>query len=414
MVQNVVIRGKKSNGAELPVLVDADGKIETTATLTGDIEIGEVEVSNFPASQVVEGTVTVDEIEAKVNIDTVDQVTAVTGITNKVNIDTVDHITAIDGRVGVYSQDEYGWEIENTPQGEHRAITPFRLIGSQFSGTTTDTNFWTVNTGTGGSATQANQLLTIANGTTDGNDVSITSVRTARYVGGSTNRFRANMIFGDTGAVGNTRRFGAYNTTDGFFFELSGTTFRLGIRKASGDTTIAQASWSTGETFTVDTNMHTFEIYWTNKSVWFSIDDELVHKASATTAPLVGSINLPITMETINGAGVTTSYQLKTTNMVIHRLGTERTQPTSKYIAGASAGTICKYSAGIVQQVIFFAGSNGNGIELYDNTAASGTPILKFNSQSNIVTQMPINLPFFTGLTVVTTGSSSYCTIIYE
>jgi hypothetical protein len=119
-------------------------------------------------------------------------------------------------------------------------------------------------------------------------------------------------------------------------------------------------------------------------------------------------------METINGAGVTTSYQLKTTNMVIHRLGIDRTEPTSKYVAGASAGTVCKYSAGRVRQVIFMPGSNGNGVELYDNTAASGTPILKFNGTSNTVVQMPMELPFHTGLTLVTTGASSYTTIIYE
>lgn len=411
MSQAIVIRGKK-DGNEIPVLVDEDGKIETTATLVGDVTLADVEITNFPATQVVSGEVTVHEIQNKVPVGTVDKVTAVDTITNKVNVDTIDKVTAIDGTVDVQLIDEYGWESELTPQGEVRTVAPFRLVGAQFTGNTVDSNFWTASAGTGGTVSQANQLLTLATGVTDDNDVSVTSVRKARYIGGSSNRFRGNFAFGDTGVAGNVRRFGAYDANDGFFIELNGTNIRFGIRKAAADTIIAQASWNVNTTFTIDTNIHTYEIYWTNKSVWFNIDDSLKHKASATTAPLVGNLVLPIKMENNNGAGLASNKNLYVANAVIHRLGLEHTLPMAKYVSGATSAVL-KYGGGKVQRIIFTPGANNNTLILYDNTSGT-TELLKVTGQTGVTYAFEANAPFYTGLFYSMTGANSSATIIYE
>ena len=50
------------------------------------------------------------------------------------------------------SRDDYGFVQENTPIGETRVVEPYRLVGAQFSDTILDSNFWTSNIGTGGSA----------------------------------------------------------------------------------------------------------------------------------------------------------------------------------------------------------------------------------------------------------------------
>lgn len=412
-MQNVVIRGKKSNGKEQPVLVDSDGKIETTATITGDITIGEVEVSNFPATQPISGEVTVHDIEGGV-VDTVTKVNAVDSITSKINIDTIDHLTSITNPVDFRYTDEYGWSTENTPQGESRSVTPFRIVGGDFSGDTVDSNFWTAATGTGGSITQASGLLTLATGATDGNDVSITSVRKGRFVGGTVNRYRAQVILGDTGTSNNIRRWGAYDANNGVFFELNGTTLNVVIRKAAGDTTVAQAAWSEDTTFTIDTNMHTYEIYWTSKNIYFGIDGDLKHIQTATTSKLIGSSHLYAKTENNNGTGLAANKTIALASQMIHRLGHDRTEATSKYIAGVSAGTVCKYGPGKIQKILWSAGATGNGVTIYDATSVTGTPIIQFTGTKDNATSLDIGVPFFTGLTVVTTGTSSYCTVVYE
>jgi hypothetical protein len=411
MPQQVLIRGKKGT-KEIPVLVDDDGKIETTATLTGDITVGEVEVSNFPATQPVSGTVTIDDITGG-DIDKVTVVDAVTDITNKVSIDTVDAVTTITNDVDVIQVDEYGWEAELTPQGEQRTIEPVRLAGTAFNGDIVDTNFWKVVTNTGGTITQGSGVITLSSGTTADNTVNLTSLRQGIFIPASTNRYRSQLI-PTTGNAGCTRRWGAFDANNGFFFELAGTAFRIVIRKGGADTVIAQAAWSESTTFTLDGNIHTFEIYWTGRRVYFSIDDELKHIQTATTAALTATTTLPVRMECNNTGGSTTSRNLVATTAAIHRLGKLETAPMSKFISGAVTGQ-AKYNPGRLQRIIFTPGANGNTLILYDNTSATGELIKVGGSNTAGVTvSFEVGAQFYTGLYYAMTGTSSTATLIYE
>lgn len=158
-------------------------------------------------------------------------------------------------------QDGYGWEVEHTPNDELRVITPYRIVGSTFAGTVLDTNFWTASTGTGGGATLTNGQLILTTGTNPNNITTVQSVRNGRYIGGSSNRARIIMRLPDTGTAANTRRWGAFNSTDGAFFQLSGTTLSVVTRRTSSanDLVVEQALWN-GEDFTLDTNVKTYEI----------------------------------------------------------------------------------------------------------------------------------------------------------
>lgn len=114
--------------------------------------------------------------------------------------------------------DGYGFKVENTPIGEIRTADVYRLVGSTFNYTTLDANFWQ-NQSSGGTLTISGQC-TLQSGT--GNTTAIVqSVRKGRYTGGSANRYRAQVCFGDTGITNsnNYRRFGCYDGPDGAFFE---------------------------------------------------------------------------------------------------------------------------------------------------------------------------------------------------
>jgi len=107
------------------------------------------------------------------------------------------------------NEDGYGFEAENTPQGELRAIAPIRLAGVSFEGNTLDTNFWRTILLNGATVTQQNGRLDIQTLTTANGSASLYTSRKARYVTGSANQFRMQGRFGDTGTANNVRRFGA-------------------------------------------------------------------------------------------------------------------------------------------------------------------------------------------------------------
>ena len=107
------------------------------------------------------------------------------------------------------SSDRYGFEVENTPQGEERSISPVRLAGISFEGNTLDTNFWRTIIQNGATITQQNGRLDILTNTTPNGSAVLLSSRRARYVIGSANLFRMQGRFGDTGTANNTRQFGA-------------------------------------------------------------------------------------------------------------------------------------------------------------------------------------------------------------
>ena len=102
----------------------------------------------------------------------------------------------------------------NTPQGEMRTITPFRLVGSQMELTgnagAVDPNYWSTlvdATAGPGSVTVANSLCNISSGTNAASWAKVSSIRRARYVSGYTNRMRGNFRLA-TNQANNTKRFG--------------------------------------------------------------------------------------------------------------------------------------------------------------------------------------------------------------
>lgn len=105
-------------------------------------------------------------------------------------------------------QDQNDFRVENTPIGEMRAISPNRLIGVAFDGSTVDTNFWTTYTSSSGSLAQNNARMELSTGTSTNGVAAIYSTKRARYVSGSANVFRTVLRLGDTGVTNNLRRWG--------------------------------------------------------------------------------------------------------------------------------------------------------------------------------------------------------------
>ena len=329
-------------------------------------------------------------------------------------------------------KDAYGFVVENTPAGEQRVVTPVRLVGSTFEGTTIDTNFWTVTNTNGGTTTQANAIVTLATNTTANGATVLHSVRRARSISSSTMSFRAYIQL-SAGITNNKRRWGiAYGATmptitDGAYFQLDGDTLSIVVLNNSSANTVSSGNFNgtLGKTFSPGTDIHTYEIYFTGFQVWFIIGDEILHSYISTTPAWAATLNHYIYMDNVNSGGIITNSTLQCAAANIKRFGTLSTQPISRYQSGITtalpgSGIICKYGPGNLQAMIISSFSSGSVITLYDGTTTGGIIIhsctLTLGAQSN---NQPFTidfkgLPFYNGLFLVIATQNSNVTLIYE
>lgn len=332
-----------------------------------------------------------------------------------------------------------GKTLELSPMGNMRVSPMTRLIGSTFWGTTIDANFWTTlaagggATITQGAAGSSNQMImTVTNVNPEFSGMQ--SLRTARYIGASANLYRAVVQLGtNTGIANNTRRWGAFNTVgtlavnpapaNGCYFELSGTTFQVVTCRNAVAAPVTTGSFNGqwGVSWSPDLNSHTYEIYWTNSSVWFCVDDKLLHKASFGSSPWSDYSSLKITAENLNNGAVAGGSILYVRVSTISRLGPSKTRPKWWRQAADTAGLILKYGPGTLHGVTLnSAGTNPSTLSIYDDVAVvAGNLMAVINTNNANLAFQPFGidgLDFYNGLFIVASSGASKAdtTIIYE
>ena len=323
-----------------------------------------------------------------------------------------------------FISDAYNFHVENTPMGEQRVANIVKLVGTNFTGNTLDTNFISSSNSNGGTTTQGGGQITLATNTSPSGATVVWTNRAARYSAGSSMRYRAVVQLGDTGVSNNRRRWGiGYGATmptitDGAFFSIEGTTFEISTIKGGSETKVTNGNFngSLGETISIDTDVHTYEIYWTNSSVWFVIGDEILHKVTGATTTWTNTMTHYVGMDNVN-TGISTNQLLYCRVLSIARMGPLTTQPTSKLQAGTVAANVCKYGAGNVHGLILSAIASNSVVTLYDNTTNSGTVLWSSGSLPLKSEPFELNMydiPFSIGLTLSITVASSNVLVVYE
>ncbi len=321
--------------------------------------------------------------------------------------------------------DDYGWTAECTPFDELRTIEPVRLVGSIFTDTTLDANFWTATLANGGTATPANGQLPIKTNTTANGSAIIQSVRTARYVGANANSFRA-AIDQTAGTADNVRRWGAFTATDGCFFYYNGVQFGVVTRRtnSANDIVVYNGNFNGELGATIDAvgvTSRLYEIYWTSRQVYFVLDGTLIHTVHTSAfgggdTTWTDTLHLPIRIENTNSNSSTTSVTMNCRGALIYRLGPLTTDTIKYYAHGAVTTQVLKRGAGKVHRVVVNASGNGSTVTLYDSIGvASGQfAIVAFGAANMSPISLEYQANFYTGLTLTTVNASTDVTVVYE
>jgi len=318
----------------------------------------------------------------------------------------------------VQLKDQYGYTSDNTGNSELLVANKVRLVGEIFEGTTIDTSFWTTRVSTG-TAIQSSSEMVLTSGTANAQYAELWTASRAIWITGSSNKFRSQLRFGDSGTTNVIRRWGvgwvsgsaSSVITDGAYFKLSGTALSINTMAATVETSVASGSFNGTYTEPTFTNNNTYEILYTLSKVYFLINNVIVHTASfQTTHWTSGTINFNAFAD-VNNTGASAAVTMTLRAMNIARLGLEKTTPRYKYISGATT-TTCKISGGFLHAIVI--NDAGTLCTIYDQTTAASPIIGILDTGATVGTTVTYDVPFSNGLVIVTTGGGTNLTVIYE
>jgi hypothetical protein len=293
---------------------------------------------------------------------------------------------------------------------------PIRLCGTAFSGTVKDPNFWLETVTGSATVVQAGEILMSTLATAD-STAQYQSIRKARYVGGMPNKFKTTLRLVTAPQLLNVRRWGCYDVNNGFFFQFTGLTFSIGYRKAGGaDQLITDGNFNGLYGLYAGHNpllMHSYSIIYTSDKVYFYIDNKLLHTLSVTLSTFTNTKDFNITIQNNNTGGNTTNNILEVLTANIVRFGSLITESKSYHLAGVAATHTLKVGAGKLHKIIF-NNTSGTTLTIYDNVIAAAPVLAIITTTTECIGEWEYNIPFDTGLTLVTVGASLDATIIYE
>lgn len=194
-----------------------------------------------------------------------------------------------------------------------------------------DTRLWDSLTATGGTTAHvaAQSALRCSVTGTSGSSAALCTNTFYKYQAGYTQLITLSIIHADAGQTNQVREWGYFDTANGLFWRLSGTTLSIVERSSTSgspvDTVIAQTSWNvdkfngTGASgVTIDLtkgNLFEIEVQWFGVgTVRYFCNGVLLHEAShanTLAVPYMTTAQLPVQMRIVNsGASVASSITM--------------------------------------------------------------------------------------------------------
>ena len=323
----------------------------------------------------------------------------------------------------VQLNDQYGNDAEVTLLDQLKVSQNVRLAGKVFDVSGFDSNFWSATGATGGTVVCSSGESTATSSGATGSVATITSVSTARYIAANMNYFRGQIRL-DSGQTGNVRQWGCGQIplTDGLCFQLSGTTFSVvTMSGGTGATTNSGSFNGTVSAYTLDTNYHTYEIYYTMRTAKFVIDGVLIHTVSSSTGAQTQTRNFKPFVLNSNPSSSSAAANLYALTMMIARYGPPVTQPKTTMFTGTT-GAILKVGPGSILGVYGMANDNNAVLTLYDSpTGATGNVLFQTGSLTTAQGMFSIQfegsgggMQFNNRMYATITGASANILVKYE
>jgi hypothetical protein len=270
--------------------------------------------------------------------------------------------------------------------------------------------------GTGSNAVSGGELQ-VATGSTASSLAQIVSRYVSRLLSGTMNLFTGHFRFTDgaAGTASNIRSWGAASTVDGFMFQLTASGLQATSRRAGTDTQVAHGSFSEGA-YTLDANIHKYQILYSDSDAYFFIDNVLVHKLTAigTAAPIINTTNLPILLRNDNQSlSGSTNVSLFCHNVAIFRLGEPLERPRSRHFITSTTNQVIKPEAGTLRRVIIARAGAGQLITLGDDTASSATNTIAVIDGAT-VRNIEFDLDFNNGLVITLANSTGDIVVVFD
>jgi hypothetical protein len=295
-----------------------------------------------------------------------------------------------------------------SPTGDQRVIELTRLAGGYVAGNTVNPIINTVTSVGTGAATQANGTIVLSTGATANSSVQLKTATLARFVGELANQYFGFIQLGDTGTTNNTRRWGAFNGTDGFYFKISGNVVSVNSMAGGVETSVPSTSWNGNTAVPTLTNVNTYSIIYMETVVYYFINEVLSHTFSFPTTVPANTMHQPVWTDNINANGSTTNVTLTNRGNSIYRLGQFPTQPFN-YLVTTAQTTTLKSGPGVLHNIIVgtVPTSGTQTLTFYDSTTGSGNVLLTLTSGSDYAVTLDCDIIYNNGLTIVSTGTWS-------
>lgn len=280
-----------------------------------------------------------------------------------------------------------------------------------------------LNGGTVGHTESVSGEMFVRTNTTANGSAIAQALQSNRQMSGTSQKYTIVVRLSDLGSVGNVRRWGHYDSQNGYGYQLDGTTFSLFTRKNGVDTLVPYGTWngpvqpegSTVLPFDL-TKMQQYDILFGGLSCRWLINGRNAHSIGTNTisSPLTAELTLPFRQESTNTGGLSTDHAIFSRGQSFRRLGPSTTIARYRTISTATT-TLVKTRATTLHAIVINNPAPGGTISLFDSLTGSGQSIgvISLGASTNSPFELIYDLETNIGLTVVTSAAVNV-TVIFD
>jgi hypothetical protein len=278
------------------------------------------------------------------------------------------------------------------PTGAFETAELIRLIGGNFESGALPTVTWETAVTGSGTVTAVTGELIMSTGVTANSIAEVQSANRAEFTTATFNKAHLAFQMDNFTNADVIREFGMFDPVtpivsgDGVFFRNDGGTFSVVRRKGGADVAeVFVADFNGGNMFTEDNNIHIYELVYNAGVILFMQDRKILHRMTSLDTVAYETTHLTLGARIENENGNTVDNTLESRGFSCSRIGTSSAAPDSITLNTPSTGLLKNSPGELASVIINDSGAAGATLELYDDVAAVGTPIVSLDLTAGLV-----------------------------